>query len=80
MKAQKLNLIAQSVEFDVLKEAEILHEQLALKRLRPWRWLRRALALAWRLFEPVELVMLVGPNHRPLQRHEWERSDQRFML
>jgi hypothetical protein len=58
-----------------------LHEQLALRRLKPpelRHWLRRALHAAdWlaSLLEAPELRQRVAPNQPPLRRHEWEKRD-----
>lgn len=39
---------------------------------RGWWWV---LAL---VFEPVELVRNVSPEHRPLKRHEWDDSPSKL--
>ena len=42
----------------------------------PWRvrFRRRALKLARVFIEPARIVRLVGPNTRPLERHQFENS------
>lgn len=39
--------------------------------LKPWRWILKALDVLL----AGELVRHVGPNDRPLRRHEWENRD-----
>jgi hypothetical protein len=64
----------------VLKTSDqaVLHEQLALKRLKKILILQLA-RLLW-LAQRAELVREVAPGKPPLARHEWERLEHRPML
>jgi hypothetical protein len=75
---------------NAIKELEVpnvLHEQIALRRLKPghaprihWPRPRRLVGLAARALrwcaawlEPVELVRQVAPDRPPIPRSEWEK-------